>query len=234
MSRIEREKLTVRRMIELYCHHHLKQDTMPDEYQHLAEFACRRLDHCKFKINNDMKRLVFIMAALLAMSLGVSAQTNMQMKKVLVAYFSASGVTKGAAEQLAAVAGADLHEIKPAQPYTDADLDWRDKQSRSTVEMKDKNSRPAITDKLKNMQDYDVVYVGFPIWWYTAPTIINTFMEAYDFKGKTVIPFATSGGSSIKKACEDLKAAYPNVTWKEGKLLNRTSKKELETWVKAL
>ena len=92
----------------------------------------------------------------------------------------------------------------------------------------------AITDKLNNMQDYDVVYVGFPIWWYTAPTIINTFMEAYDFKGKTVIPFATSGGSSIKKACEDLKAAYPDITWKEGKLLNRTSKKELETWVKGL
>ena len=154
-------------------------------------------------------------------------QEKKEMKKILVAYFSASGVTKGAAEQLAAVTGADLHEIKPAQPYTDADLDWRDKQSRSTVEMKDKNSRPAITDKLKNIQDYDVVYVGFPIWWYTAPTIINTFMEAYDFKGKTVIPFATSGGSSIKKACEDLKAAYPDITWKEGKLLNRTSKKDI-------
>ena len=84
------------------------------------------------------------------------------------------------------------------------------------------------------MQDYDVVYVGFPIWWYTAPTIINTFMESYDFKGKTVISFATSGSSSIKKACEDLKAAYPDITWKEGKLLNRTSKKELETWVKGL
>ena len=163
---------------------------------------------------------------------GRAATDEDEVKKVLVAYFSASGVTKGAAKQLAAVAGADLHEIKPAQPYTDADLDWRDKQSRSTVEMKDKNSRPAITDKLANMQDYDVVYVGFPIWWYTAPTIINTFMEAYDFKGKIVIPFATSGGSSIKKACEDLKESYPDVNWKEGKLLNRTSKKELETWVK--
>ena len=180
-----------------------------------------------------MRTLAIMLTALLAMSLGVSAQTNKQMK-TLVAYFSASGVTKGAAEQLAAVAGADLHEIKPAQPYTDADLDWRDKQSRSTVEMKDKNSRPAITDKLKNMQDYDVVYVGFPIWWYTATTIINTFMEAYDFKGKTVIPFATSGGSTIKKACEDLKAAYPDVKWKEGKLLNRVSKQDLESWVKGL
>ena len=185
-----------------------------------------------------MKKVVLAMAALLTISLSACSQSNkkenQEMKKVLVAYFSASGVTKGAAEQLAAVAGADLHEIKPARPYTDADLDWTDKQSRSTIEMKDKNSRPAITDKLANMQDYDVVYVGFPIWWYTCPTIINTFMEAYDFKGKTVIPFATSGGSSIKKACEDLNAAYPDVNWKEGKLLNRASKQELETWVKGL
>ncbi len=154
------------------------------------------------------------------------------MKKVLVAYFSASGVTKAAAEQLAEVAGADLHEIKPAQPYSEADLDWRDSLSRSSIEMKDKSSRPEITDKIANMQDYDVVYVGFPIWWYTAPTIVNTFMEAYDFNGKTVIPFATSGGSNIDKACEDLKAAYPNVNWKEGKLLNGVSKQDMEAWVK--
>lgn len=184
-----------------------------------------------------MKKIVFAMAALLTISLNACSQSNKkeskEMKKVLVAYFSASGVTKGAAGQLAEVAGADLHEIKPAQPYTDADLDWTDKQSRSTIEMKDKSSRPAITNKIANMQDYDVVYVGFPIWWYTAPTIINTFMESYDFKGKTVIPFATSGGSSIKKACEDLKAAYPDVDWKEGKLLNNVSKKELENWIKA-
>jgi len=156
------------------------------------------------------------------------------MKKVLVAYFSASGVTKTAAEQLAEVAGADLHEIKPAQPYSDADLDWRDSLSRSSIEMKGKNSRPEITDKLNDIQNYDVVYVGFPIWWNTAPTIVNTFMEAYDFNGKTVIPFATSGGSDIDKACEDLKAAYPNVNWKEGKLLNGVSKEDMESWVKGL
>ena len=154
--------------------------------------------------------------------------------KVLVAYFSASGVTKGVAQQLAEVAGADLHEIKPEQPYTDADLDWRDKESRSSVEMKDKNSRPAITDKLENMADYDVVFVGFPIWWYTCPTIINTFMEAYDFKGKTVVPFATSGGSTIEKSCEDLKAAYPDLTWKDGKLLNKLSKEDLEQFVQSV
>jgi flavodoxin len=187
-----------------------------------------------------MKKIIATMAALLLTVAGLSAcsQSNKkeskEMKKVLVAYFSASGVTEGVAKQLADVTGGDLHKIQPEQPYTDADLDWRDKQSRSSVEMQDKNSRPAITNKLTNMQDYDMVYVGFPIWWYTCPTIINTFMESYDFKGKTVIPFATSGGSSIKKACEDLKAAYPDVNWKEGKLLNRASKQELETWVKGL
>ncbi len=180
-----------------------------------------------------MKKIVMMLTALLAISLSACSQkkteTSME-QKVLVAYFSASGTTKAVARQLAEVAGADLHEIKPEKPYTDADLDWQDQQSRSSVEMHDKNSRPAITAKLPNMQDYDVVYLGFPIWWYTCPTIINTFMESYDFQGKTVIPFATSGGSSIKKACADLKAAYPNVNWKEGKLLNRASKAELQKW----
>ncbi len=183
-----------------------------------------------------MKKIIMMFTALLAVSISACSQkkteTTME-QKVLVAYFSASGTTKGVAQQLAEVAGADLHEIKPEQTYTDADLDWNDKQSRSSVEMKDKNSRPAITDKLQNMQNYDVVYVGFPIWWYTCPTIINTFMEAYDFQGKTVIPFATSGGSSIKKACADLKAAYPELNWKEGKLLNRASKAELQKWVES-
>ena len=184
-----------------------------------------------------MKKITFIMAALLAISLSACSQSksnkkeNNEMRKTLVAYFSASGTTRGVAQQLAEVTGADVHEIKPEQPYTDADLDWQDKQSRSSVEMQDKNSRPAITDKLQNMKDYDVVYVGFPIWWYTCPTIIYTFMEAYDFQGKIVIPFATSGGSSIKKACADLRAAYPNLIWKEGKLLNRTSNAELQKWV---
>ena len=185
-----------------------------------------------------MKKLSIMLAALLVMSLSACSKAtkteeNKDMK-VLVAYFSASGMTKGVAQQLAEVAGADLHEIKPEQPYTDADLDWRDKESRSSVEMKDKNSRPAITDKLENMADYDVVFVGFPIWWYTCPTIINTFMEAYDFKGKTVVPFATSGGSTIEKSCEDLKATYPDLTWKDGKLLNKPSKEDLEQFVQTV
>lgn len=184
-----------------------------------------------------MKKIIWAIAALLTISLSACSQSDKKeskQMKVLVAYFSASGVTEGVAKQLAEVTGGDLHKIQPAQPYTDADLDWRDEQSRSTIEMKDKNSRPAIANKLANMQDYDVVYVGFPIWWYTCPTIINTFMESYDFKGKAVIPFATSGSSSIEKACEDLKAAYPDVNWKEGKLLNKASKQDLETWVKGL
>ena len=183
-----------------------------------------------------MKKSMMMLTALLAVSFSACSQKKTETKmdqKVLVAYFSASGTTQEVAQQLAEAAGADLHEIKPEQPYTEADLDWNDKQSRSSVEMQDKQSRPAITAKLQNMQDYDVVYVGFPIWWYTCPTIINTFMEAYDFSGKTIIPFATSGGSSIKKACADLKAAYPDLNWKEGKLLNRASKEELQKWAKS-
>ena len=182
-----------------------------------------------------MKKILMMMAALLTVSLSACSQGNKTKenkdKKVLVAYFSASGVTRGVAQQLAEVTGGTLHEIKPEQLYTDADLNWRNRQSRSSVEMQDKSSRPAITDKLSDMKDYSVVYVGFPIWWNTCPTIINTFMEAYDFQGKTVIPFATSGSSSIKKACEDLKAAYPSINWMEGKLLNRVSKDDLKKWV---
>ena len=156
--------------------------------------------------------------------------------KALVTYFSASGVTRNAAKQVADIIGADLFEITPEQLYTDADLDWRDKQSRSTIEMNDKSSRPAIKDggKIENLNQYEVVYVGFPIWWYTAPTIINTFIEANDFTGKTIVPFATSGGSNIKKACEDLQAAYPNYKFGEGKLLNGIDKAEIEKWAAAV
>ena len=185
----------------------------------------------------NMKKIVLTLLALLTISLSACSQKKTDTKmeqKVLVAYFSATGTTKAVAQQLAKAADADLHEITPEQRYTDADLDWQDKQSRSSVEMKDKKSRPAIKGKLENMDDYEVVFVGFPIWWYTCPTIINTFMEAYAFQGKTVIPFATSGGSTIEKACEDLKATYPDINWKEGKLLNRVSKKDLEDWVQEL
>lgn len=184
-----------------------------------------------------MKRISLIVCAVAAIFLTACAQQkqkeNKEMK-TLVAYFSATGVTKGAAEKLAEVTGGDLYEIQPEVPYTDADLDWQDKQSRSSVEMADLSSRPAIKGKVENLNDYDTVFIGFPVWWYTAPTIINTFIEANDLKGKTVIPFCTSGGSSIKKSAEDLKKAYPDLNWKEGRLLNKVSKEELESWVKGL
>lgn len=160
-----------------------------------------------------------------------NTQNDKEMK-TLVTYFSATGTTKKVAEQIAKAANADLFEIEPQDLYTEDDLNWQDKNSRSSVEMQDPSSRPAIAKKLENMADYDVIYVGFPIWWYTAPTIINTFMESYDFAGKTVIPFATSGGSTIDKSCADLKKAYPEVNWKPGKLLNRPTQEEIDNWVK--
>ena len=156
------------------------------------------------------------------------------MKKTLVAYFSASGVTKKTAEKLAKVANADLFEIKPAKPYTREDLDWTNKNSRSTLEMKDSSFRPEIAEKLGNMSDYDTVFVGFPIWWYVAPTIIDTFLESYDFGGKTIIPFATSGGSGLGKTEENFrKLLGKNVTVEDGKVLNRASEAEIQAWVKS-
>lgn len=154
------------------------------------------------------------------------------MSKKLVAYFSASGVTKAAAERLAKAAKADLFEIKPAVPYTQADLDWTNKKSRSSVEMNNPNSRPEIAEKVSNMGDYDTVLIGFPIWWYVAPTIINTFVESYDFSGKTIVPFATSGGSRMGRTVDVLKPLCPAADWKKGKMLNRVSDRELEDWVK--
>ena len=160
---------------------------------------------------------------------------NNNVMKALVTYFSASGVTRNAAKELAGIIGADFYEITPEQLYTDADLDWQNKQSRSSVEMADKTSRPALKDGGKvDLTNYDVVFVGFPIWWYTAPTIINTFIEANDFAGKIIVPFATSGGSNITKACEDLQAAYPNLKFGEGRLLNSIDKTEIEAWVAGL
>lgn len=154
--------------------------------------------------------------------------------KKLVAYFSASGVTKNAAERLAKAAGAQLFEIKPALSYTSADLDWTNKKSRSSVEMNNPHSRPEIAEQLPNMEDYDTIFIGFPIWWYVAPTIINTFIESYDFSGKTIIPFATSGGSGMGKTVEVLKPLCPNANWIKGKMLNGVSDSELENWVKSI
>ena len=141
-------------------------------------------------------------------------------KKVLVAYFSASGVTAAAAKTMAEALAADLYEIRPETRYTAADLDWRDKSSRSTLEMNDPASRPAIAEPVSDMSQYDTIFVGFPVWWYVEPRIVDTFLESYDFTGKTLIPFATSGGSGIEKAEKSLQAHCPKAVWKEGRLLN--------------
>ena len=155
--------------------------------------------------------------------------------KTLVAYFSASGVTAGVARKLAEAAGADLYEIKPEKPYTSADLNWTNRHSRSSVEMNDPASRPAIAGKAPNMDEYAAVFVGFPIWWYVAPTIINTFLESHDLSGKTVIPFATSGGSGMGRTNDRLKPSCPGATLVEGRLLNgRLSESALKECVEEL
>ena len=170
-----------------------------------------------------MKRITLIIAAccliLTAYSQGNNKKENKEMK-TLVVYFSATGTTKAAAQRLAKEFNADLYEIIPEVPYTAADLDWRDKQSRSTIEMKDKSSRPAIKGRCENIADYDTVWIGFPIWWYTAPTIVNTFIEAHDLSGKILNVFATSGGSGVEGSANDLKKAYPQYTWGESRLMN--------------
>lgn len=152
-------------------------------------------------------------------------------KKSLVAYFSASGVTAKAAEKIAAAAGADLYEIQPEEPYTPADLNWMDKKSRSTVEMDDPKCRPAIAEAVEDMEQYDTVWVGFPVWWYVEPRIVDTFLESYDFAGTKMIPFATSGGSGIQKAEKSLREHCPAADWKPGKLLNGGN---IEAWVKEM
>ena len=177
-----------------------------------------------------MKRILIACAALF-LTLTACGQNSKKEMKTLVAYFSATGTTEAVAKDLADVAGATLYEIKPEVKYTAADLDWRNKQSRSSVEMADKSSRPAIVKDLEDVDSYDVIYIGFPIWWYTAPTIINTFIETYGFEGKTVIFFATSGSSDIAGADKQFHAQYPAINWKAGKLLNNATKKTLQDWV---
>ncbi len=150
----------------------------------------------------------------------VNNQTPEPMKKTLIAYFSATGTTKAAAERLATEFNADIFEIAPEVPYTAADLDWRDKTSRSTLEMQDKASRPAIAAKCDNIARYDTVWIGFPVWWYTAPTIVNTFIEAHDLSGKVLNVFATSGGSDVVDSYNDLKNAYQQYQWGDKRLMN--------------
>lgn len=157
------------------------------------------------------------------------------MAKTLVAYFSASGVTRRAAEDLAEVTGSTLYEILPETPYTAADLNWNNKNSRSSVEMNDPDFRPPVAGKFEDMDSYDTVFVGFPIWWYVAPTIINTFLEQYDFSGKRIILFATSGGSGFGKTIEHLKGSVSGTAHiEEGRMLTHMSKADIKAWADSL
>lgn len=155
--------------------------------------------------------------------------------KILVAYFSASGVTAKAAAKLAKAAGADLFEIVPERVYTKADLNWQDKNSRSSVEMNDRSSRPVIISRVENMEQYDTVFVGFPIWWYREPSIIDTFMESYDFSGKTIVPFCTSGGSGLGSTSQNLQALAKGAKVIEGKKLSfLTTEESLKKWAEEI
>ena len=156
------------------------------------------------------------------------------MGKKLVAYFSASGTTRKIAEIIAQVAEADLYEIMPKQPYSKADLNWMDKKSRSSVEMSDKTFRPEISNTDVQVDKYDVILLGFPIWWYVAPTIINTFLESYDFSGKKIVLFATSGGSGFGNTVSELKPSAPDAEIVEGKVLNKATKQEIAEWIKSI
>ena len=177
-----------------------------------------------------------ILVGCLAVLTGCSLNTKekiMTDKKILVAYFSATGTTEKVAEKLAKATDADLFKIIPHQPYSADDLNWQNPNSRRSVEMQDKTSRPAISSKVENMQVYDVIFIGFPVWWYREPSIIDTFMESYDFSGKTIIPFATSGGSPIGNSGSNMQTLAPKAKVLEGKCFSVTvSEDELQNWAK--
>lgn len=177
--------------------------------------------------------------AVMTMSLAACAQNkgehNMQTgNKSLVVYFSATGTTAGVAKKVADVADAALYEIVLQQPYTSDDLDWNDRQSRSSVEMNNSQARPALKENRINVAAYDVIFIGYPIWWDKAPRIVNTFIESHDLKGKALIPFATSGGSGISNSVKELKSTYPNLEWHDGKLLNGSSVDNVQKWVNSI
>lgn len=155
---------------------------------------------------------------------------NQDNNKAIVCYFSATGTTEAAARRIANIIGADLHEIAPETPYTAADLDWTDSLSRSSMEMHNRTSRPALEDSVTDLSAYTIVYLGYPNWWNTHPTIINTFIEANDLSGKTIVPFMTSGGSDIANSEKELKEQYPNLTFGQGLLMNGKSDSEIKDW----
>ena len=180
---------------------------------------------------------IFLLAVLTVFAASAFSQNKsqniMEKKKVLVVYFSATGTTRQVAKQIAKIADADICEIIPTKPYSSADLDWTNKQSRSSLEMSDSTARPKIKAVAVDMSQYDYVFLGYPIWWDLAPRAVNTFIETTNLAGKTVIPFATSGGSSIGNSVAVLKQSYPNIKWQSGKLLNRVSEKEIRAWFSA-
>lgn len=182
-----------------------------------------------------MKQLAFILMGLLSFSSSLSAQqtTGGADKKVLVAYFSCTGTTEKVSNAIAEAVNGKLYRITPATPYTSADLDWQNKQSRSSVEMADEKSRPALGGETIDLKDYDVVFLGYPIWWGVCPRPVNTFLEKYDFTGKTIVPFATSGGSSIAGSIRQFKKLYPKIRWSEGSLFN-SGAKQAENWSKQI
>ena len=154
------------------------------------------------------------------------------MSKILISYFSASGVTKSVAERISSIVNGDLFEIEPVNKYTSADLDWTNKQSRLSIEMNDKSSRPEVKNKVDNVDAYDTVLIGFPVWWYTAPTIINTFIEENNLENKKVYVFVTSGGSGVDESLNDLKSTYPNINFVSGKRLSsNVSETDITSWI---
>ena len=186
--------------------------------------------------NRIMNKIILTLAAVMAMSLAACAQDegeqNMQSgNKPLVVYFSATGTTAKAARTIAEVTGGTLHEIVPQQAYTAADLDWNDSQSRSSAEMNNPRARPALKDTKLDAAAYDVIFIGYPIWWNQAPRIIDSFIEGHDLTGKTLVPFATSGGSGISNSVNELKKVYPDLEWQDGRLLNGASRNIIRDWV---
>lgn len=183
-----------------------------------------------------MNKIILTLAAVITMSFAACAQNKGEKRmqtenKPLVVYFSATGTTAKAAQMIAEVTSGTLQEIEPQEIYTSDDLDWNDRQSHSSVEMNNPKARPALKNTRISISNYDVIFIGYPIWWDQAPRIINTFIESHDLKVKTLIPFATSGGSGINNSVKELQKTYPDLEWQDGKLLNGTSRNAIQKWV---
>lgn len=186
-----------------------------------------------------MNKILMTLVAVMTMSFAACAQNKGEKKmktenKPLVVYFSATGTTAKAARMIADVTDGVLYEIVPQQAYTSDDLDWNDRQSRSSVEMNNPASRPALKDTKVNTPDYEVIFIGYPIWWNQAPRIVNSFIESHDLKGRKLVPFATSGGSGINNSVKELRKAYPDLEWQDGRLLNGSSLNSVRNWVNGI